>query len=109
MVRERWQLILQRDTWMCNTRHIYTKSQNDDELRCGFDGTVQSLSRRHEYKLSSSPRTRCCRRSLHTVLMLMRRVSRRINSEESLSGSIRGGILNNKPFLLLPLKVKYTD
>lgn len=89
---KRWQLILKRHAWMCNMWHIYNKSQNDDELRCGFDGTVQSLSRRHEYKWSTSPRTRCCKRSLHTVLMLMHRVSGRINSDESLSGSIQGKI-----------------
>lgn len=31
-----------------------------DELRCGFDETVQSPSPCHEYKLLTSPRTRCC-------------------------------------------------
>lgn len=92
MVRGKCHLILKRYTWMCNMWHIYTKSRNDDERGCGFDGTVHSPSRRHEYKWSPSLRTRCCERSLHSVLMLMRRVSRRINSEESLSGSIRGSI-----------------
>lgn len=72
--------------------HIYTESQNDDELRCGFDETVQSPSPCHEYKLLTSPRTRCCLHSLHTALMLIRRVSWRINSAESLSSSIRGNI-----------------
>lgn len=92
MLRERWQLILKCDTGMCNMWRIYAKSQNDDELRRGFDGTVQSLRRRHEYKWPTSPRTGCCERSLHTVLMLMHGVSGRINSQEPLSCSIRGNI-----------------